>query len=316
MMQNNRVIFYLNKAVHLLDLAGAVQAFYEAGEYGQSYEIVFVSDDPRPICSAGLPFTGLIHYSEVIVGPLDMLIVPGFELGQLDDAKKAALQAWVRKAAKAQAILCSVCTGAFLLAEAGVLDDKDCTTHWKHTRRLQKDYPALRVLTDRLFVKCGNIYTSAGVTTGLDMALFLLEEKHGPEFAYQVARELVVYIRRDGSESQDSVYLQFRSHVNNDIHLVQDWIVRNLQKKIRIEALAALVHTSPRNLTRTFKSITGVTVGQYLEKLRVEKAMHLLRQHTKIGSIPRQCGLQSTNQLRTMLRKHTGRLPSELAELS
>jgi transcriptional regulator GlxA family with amidase domain len=313
-MQNNRVIFYLNKAVHLLDLAGAVQAFYEAGEYGQSYEIVFISDDPRPISSAGLPFTGLIHYSKVVVGPSDMVIVPGFELGQLDDAKKAALQAWVRKAVKTQAILCSVCTGAFLLAEAGVLDDKDCTTHWKHTRRLQKDYPALRVLTDRLFVKCGNIYTSAGVTTGLDMALFLLEEKHGAEFAYRVARELVVYIRRDGSESQDSVYLQYRSHVNNDIHLVQDWIVHNLQKKIRIEALATLIHTSPRNLTRTFKSITGVTVGQYLEKLRVEKAMHLLRQRAKIGSIPRQCGLQSTNQLRTMLRRHTGRLPSELAE--
>ncbi len=313
-MQNNRVIFYLNKAVHLLDLAGAVQTFYEAGDYGQSYEIVFISDDPRPISSAGLPLTGLIHYSKVVVGPSDMVIVPGFELGELDDAKKAALQAWVREAVKAEAILCSVCTGAFLLAEAGVLDDKECTTHWKHTRRLQEDYPALRVLTDRLFVKCGNIYTSAGVTTGLDMALFLLEEKHGPEFTYKVARELVVYIRRDGSESQDSVYLQYRSHINNDIHLVQDWIVHNLQKKITIEALAAMIHTSPRNLTRTFKSITGVTVGQYLEKLRVEKAMHLLRQRAKIGSIPRQCGLQSANQLRTMIRKHTGRLPSELAE--
>lgn len=314
MKQHNRVIFYLNKGVHLLDLAGAVQAFYEAGDYDHPYEIVFVSDSREPVCSAGLPFTRLEHYSLVEAGATDLLIVPGFDLRELGEAKKTRLLAWVRKASNRGAAICSVCTGAFLLAEAGLLDDRDCTTHWKYTGRLQKEYPSLRVQTDRLFVKDGNIYTSAGVTTGLDMALFLLEERHGPELAYKVARELVVYIRRDGSERQESVYLQYRAHINNDIHIVQDWIIHNLQKKIRIEDLAVLIYTSPRNLTRLFKAATGVTVGQYLEQLRVEKALHLLRQHEKIGTIPRQCGWQSSNQLRQMLKKHTGRLPKELAD--
>jgi transcriptional regulator GlxA family with amidase domain len=310
MKQSNRIIFFVNRGVHLLDLAGAVQAFYEASEYGQPYQMEYCADDAGPVCSAGLPFSGLAHFSMVDVGPGDLLIVAGFDMSRLNRSK--ALLDWLRKAAAAEAVICSVCTGAFLLAEAGLLDDGECTTHWKYTERLRREYPRAKVLTDRLFVKCGNIYTSAGVTTGLDMALFLLEERHGPEFAYKVARELVVYIRRDGSEPQQSVYLQYRSHVNGDIHVIQDWMIRHLEHKIRIEELAALVYTSPRNLTRLFKSTTGVTIGQYLEKLRVEKAVHLLRQQVKVGTITRQCGLQSENQLRSLLKKHTGRLPSEL----
>jgi transcriptional regulator GlxA family with amidase domain len=312
MKHSDKVIFYLNKSVHLLDLAGAVQAFYEARQYGQSYQLVFCSDDVSPVCSAGLPFAALAHYSTIEPGPGDLLIVAGFQLRELSRAK--GLLDWLRKVAAREAFLCSVCTGAFLLAEAGLLDNGECTTHWRYTEQLRREYPRVRVLTDRLFVKCGNIYTSAGVTTGIDMALFLLEERHGPEFAYKVARELVVYIRRDGSEPQESVYLQYRSHVNGDIHTVQDWMIHHLQQKIRIEELAALIYTSPRNLTRLFKSTTGATIGQYLEKLRVEKAVHLLRQRAKVGAIPGQCGLQSTNQLRSLLKKHTGHLPSELVK--
>ena len=312
MKSNMRVIFYINKGVHLLDLAGAVQSFYEAREYGAPYELLYVADNPGPLCSAGLPFGKLEHYSAVEVQPGDLLVVAGFDLRELPAARKPALRNWFKRAAEAQATVCSICTGAFLLAEAGLLDGKTCTTHWKYTARLQQEYPRAEVLNDRLFVKSGNIYTSAGVTTGLDMALSLLEERHGPEFTYKVAREMVVYIRRDGSEPQESIYLQYRAHVNDHVHTVQDWMIRNLQKKIRIEELAALVFTSPRNLTRLFKATTGVTVGEYLEKLRVEKAMSLLRQHAKVGTIPRQCGLQSENQLRSMLKKHTGRLPSEL----
>lgn len=312
MKPSMRVIFYINKGVHLLDLAGAVQSFYEASEYGAAYDLLYVADDPGPVCSAGLPFGKLNHYSTVEVRPGDLLIVAGFDLRELAAARKPALRNWFKKAGEAQAAVCSICTGAFLLAEAGLLDGKACTTHWKYTARLQQEYPNATVVKDRLFVKSGNVYTSAGVTTGLDMALSLLEERHGAEFTYKIAREMVVYIRRDGSESQESIYLQYRAHVNEHIHAVQDWMIRNLQKKMRIEDLAALIYTSPRNLTRLFKATTGVTVGDYLEKLRVEKAMSLLRQRAKVASIPRQCGLQSANQLRTMLKKHTGRLPSEL----
>jgi transcriptional regulator GlxA family with amidase domain len=312
MKPSRRVIFYINKGVHLLDLAGAVQSFYEAGEYGEPYEIVYVADGSGPVCSAGLSFAKLVHYSTVEVQPGDLVIVAGFDLRWLDASRKPRLHQWLRKAAQRQVSVCSICTAAFLLAEAGVLDGKACTTHWKYTERLRREYPRLTVLTDRLFVKSENVYTSAGVTTGLDMALHLLEERHGPEFAYKIAREMVVYIRRDGSEPQESIYLQYRAHVNQHIHTVQDWMIRHLQKKVLIEELAALIYMSPRNLTRLFKSTTGVTIGAYLEKLRVEKALHLLRQRAKIATIPQECGLQSANQLRHLLRKHTGRLPSEL----
>jgi len=314
-MAKNRVIFFIHKEVHILDLAGAVQAFYEAGYYGHPYDIIYVSDSPGQICSAKLQLSGLKPYSTVKIVPSDIIIVAGFDLRQLPSTRKNKFHNWLRQAASMGATICSVCTGSFSLAEAGLLDNRECTTHWKYTDRLKEEYPAVKVLTNRLFVKSDNVYTSAGVTTGIDMVLFLLEERHGAAFVYQVARELVVYIRRDGGDSQESIYLQYRRHINEDIHVVQDWIIGNLQKKIKVEQLASLVYTSPRNLTRLFKATTGITIGQYLEKLRVEKAIHLLHQRSKIGAITRQCGLQSANQLRHIVKKHTGSLPSQLRAL-
>jgi transcriptional regulator GlxA family with amidase domain len=315
-MAANRVIFFIHKDVHILDLAGALQAFYEASYYGHPYEIIYVSDSAGLACSSGLQLAGLKKFSTVKVLASDIVVIPGYDLRQLSTPEGKAFHGWLCKADEVKATICSICTGAFTLARAGLLDHKECTTHWKYTERLQREYPALQVLSNRLFVKSGHIYTSAGVITGLDMALFLMEERHGPEFAYRLARELMVYIRRDGDESQESIYLQYRKHIRDDIHTVQDWIVRNLHKKIRVEELAALVHTSPRILTRLFKTTTGTTIGQYLEKLRVEKAIHLLHGQTKIGTITRQCGLQSENQLRQMIKKHTGRLPSAVRDVS
>lgn len=310
--QRDRVIFFINKETHILDLAGAVQTFYESGDYGKPFEILYVSDNARQPCSAQLQFTGLKRYTSIEVLPSDILVIPGYDLRRVPPRESRTFFNWLRQADKAGATICSICTGAFTLAAAGLLKGKECTTHWKYTERLQKDFPDAKVLSNRLFVKSGHIYTSAGVTTGLDMALALLEERFGPEFAYKIAREMVVYIRRDGTEPQDSIYMQYRSHVNDDIHTVQDWIVRHLPKKIKVEELAALIYTSPRNLTRQFKKSTGITVGEYMEKLRVEKAVHLLNSNHKVGAVTEQCGLQSANQLRHIIRKHTGSLPSAL----
>jgi transcriptional regulator GlxA family with amidase domain len=312
MKSTNRVIFFINNETHILDLAGAMQVFYEAGYYGHPYEIVYVSDKPTQITSARLRLAGLEKYSTIKVETGDIIIVPGFDLQQLQAVKNNPFFTWLREADRLKATICSVCTGSFTLAQAGLLDGKECTTHWKYTERMQQEYPLLKVLTNRLFIQSGNIYTSAGLTTGIDMVLYLLEQRHGPEFVYRLARELVVYIRRDGDESQESIYLQYRSHINEDIHTIQDWIIRHLHTKITVEQLAALIYTSPRNLTRLFKITTGITIGQYMEKLRVEKAVSLLHRNNKIGAITKQCGLQSENQLRHIIRKHTGNLPSAL----
>jgi transcriptional regulator GlxA family with amidase domain len=310
-MAKNRVLFFISDAMHILDLAGPVQAFYEATNYGHPYDLLYVSDNPRQTCSAQLQLAKLKSFTGIKIAPTDIIIIPGYNI-RSSAAKSDKFYSWLRGAHQVGATICSICTGAFTLAEAGLLDYKECTTHWRSTDKLQKRYPALKVLTNRLFVKCGNIYTSAGVTTGMDMALYMLEERHGPEFVYRLARELVLYIRRDGHESQESIYLQYRRHMHAEIHTVQDWVIQNLEKKIRVEELAALAFTSPRNLTRLFKVTTGITIGQYIEKLRVEKAVHLLHHDNKIGSITKQCGLQSANQLRHIIKKHTGRLPSAL----
>jgi transcriptional regulator GlxA family with amidase domain len=309
-VQNNRVIFFITAEVHILDLAGALQAFYEAGYYGRPYEIMYVSDEAVKECSAGLQLAGLRDFGEVEPVEGDILIIPGFDLRKMGGPVEMRWRDWLWGADRRGVTICTVCTGAFALARVGLLDGRECTTHWKYTERLQREFPAARVLTNRLFVQSGHIYTSAGVTTGVDMALFVLEQRHGAEFAFRVARELVVYIRRDGDEAQESVYLQFRKHNRDDIHAVQDWIVGHLHEKVRIGELAALVHMSPRNLTRLFKTTAGITIGQYIGKLRVEKAMQLLQQDEKIGVVARECGLQSDGQLRQLVKKHRGRLPS------
>jgi transcriptional regulator GlxA family with amidase domain len=115
---------------------------------------------------------------------------------------------------------------------------------------------------------------------------------------------LVVYIRRDGNDSQNSIYLQYRQHINGQIHEIQDWMIHHLDEKIKIEQLAEMVYTSPRNLTRLFKATTGITIGDYLEGLRVEKAKHLLKENNKVEVVAKACGFLSTNQLRTILKKH------------
>jgi len=309
----NRVIFFIASHVHALDLAGPLQVFYEAAEYGNPYEIIYVSANTTELMSAGLGITGMVPFAEVLVRPGDIIFIPGFVVGEYDKADHTELYAWLQKAHQANAVICSICTGAFALAQAGLLDGIACTTHWRYFARLQQQFPKTVVMQNRLFVHAGNIYTSAGITTGIDMALHIMEQRHGAQFAWQLARELVVYIRRDGNTTQESIYLQHRQHVNDQVHAVQDWIIHHLHQKITIEALAELVYMSPRNLTRMFKTVTGVTIGGYLEKIRVEKALQLLNAGEKVAAVTHECGFKSATQLRTILQKQARPVPRVLA---
>lgn len=312
-MNQHRVFFYINSGTHILDLAGAVQVFHEATNYGIDYDIRYISDNIHQKSSANLGFTHLEIFTSIEILPTDIIVIAGFSLKELPKGNLLLFK-WLKIANDLKATICSVCTGCFLLGEAGLLDGKECTTHWNFTERLQTGYPLSKVLKNRLFVKSGNIYTSAGIATGIDLALFVLEERHGAKFAYQIARELVVYIRRDGSEKQDSIYLQYRQHINNSIHEIQDWIIHHLDEKIKIEQLAERVFMSPRNLTRLFKATTGITIGDYLDLLRVEKAEQLLKEDYKMEAIAQSCGFQSTNQLRSILKKY-GKLKMDKEEV-
>ena len=317
------VAFAVPAEVHLLDLAGPAHIFYEAQQNDAPLQLAFVglqAEHPEAISSAGLAFSALNAFESLQLGADDLLFIPGIDFTMLADigflASIRPFLRWVRQQYDNGAALCSVCTGTFLLAETGLLNGRQCTTHWKYSREFQQRYPKADLLRNRLFVESDGLYSSAGVASGIDLALFLLEKRYGSRFAVAIAREVVLYFRRGQEDPQLSIFLQYRNHLDDRIHAVQDYLAQRLDRKNPISELAALVHTSPRHLSRLFKQTTGVTIGQYQEKLRVEHALQLLGKGHSVDQVAGACGLQSTNRLRSLLKKHAGVLPSDLQQLS
>jgi transcriptional regulator GlxA family with amidase domain len=204
-----------------------------------------------------------------------LVIVPGMPYHATQKIERTVTR-WLRNAADAGAHLASVCTGAFALGEAGLLDGRRCTTHWSRTSELARRYPQARVLEDRLYVTDGNVTSSAGIASGIDMALAFIEQADGPIVAAEVAREMVVYLRRDGTQEQHSVYLDYRTHLHPGVHRVQDWIVRNPATRATLDELAAIAGMSPRSLTRTFRTATGISVLGFTTQVRLELARTLM----------------------------------------
>ncbi|MEM9361001.1 MAG: DJ-1/PfpI family protein [Bacteroidota bacterium] len=315
-----RALFLIPPEVHLLDITGPAHLFYEAKEYGANIETHYLAMDDcndQELSSAGLAFAQLKPFSDFSLNENDLLFIPGLEshLFHAPDFSEnfATFISWLKTQFERGAKLCSVCTGAYILGYAGLLDGKECTTHWKYFKDFEIRFPTAKLLQDRLLVKNDTIYTSAGVASGIDLSLFILEELYGSVFASKIAKEVVIYLRRSPNDPQLSVFLQYRNHIETRIHQVQDTLAQNLEDKFVIEDLAEKVHMSPRNLTRLFKKTTGTTIGHYLEKLRVEKAVQLLANGEKVNSVTIACGLKSSNQLRTLLKKYTASLPSELS---
>ncbi|WP_234795220.1 GlxA family transcriptional regulator [Hymenobacter arizonensis] len=305
------LVFVVPPAVQLLDLTGPVQVFYEAATYGQSYRLTFCSYQPLVNSAAGLGLGPLVPFAGVPLDPGDRVFLPGLAMDYLrSDAFRqegAAFFAWLREQHARGVHLCSVCTGAFILAHAGLLDGKKCTTHWRRLAELQARYPRVRAQPDTLFVRDGGIDTSAGLTAGIDLALYLLEERHGPLFATKVARELVVYARRGAQHGQRSVYLAYRNHLHSGVHRVQDWLADNLAAGATLAALADVAHMSPRTLTRAFRQATGLSIHAYTTALRRELAA-TLRHNPALTqeSIAAQCGFRNVRQLRRLELTRTG----------
>ncbi len=235
------------------------------------------------------------------------MFIPGYKSSFVransDAAEWEGVYIWLRRQAEAGVKLCSVCSGAFVLARAGLLDGKSCTTHWSMVTLLRSLFPAIDVRDDVLFIQQGNIYTSAGISSGIDLVLHILEAAHGPLLAHKVARELVVYIRRSDKHSQDSVYLSYRNHLHRGIHELQDWLIENLDQKTTIDELAGMVNMSARNLTRTFKGQTGVSINGYITLLRLELAGNL--RHSPgitMREIASRCGFANERQLQRILK--------------
>jgi transcriptional regulator GlxA family with amidase domain len=301
-----KVAFIVPPHVELLDLAGPAQVFTEARTQGLDAALEFYSYDDGIISTAGVAFGEIKSYKLADLKAGDFVLVPGTDHAYLQSAQFAAEKSffnWLAQCANRKVNTCSVCTGAFFLGEAGLLDGRECTTHWRRTDELQARFPKAKVLADILYIKSDHIYTSAGISAGIDLALAILENLKGPHFVHKVARGLVVYHRRDPSHSQKSIYLDFRNHINPKIHEVQDFLINNLAKENSIETLAEMVAMSPRNLSRVFKDSTGLTIVEYLTELRRETAKTLLHNPDyTIDYIASQCGYKSARQLQRILK--------------
>jgi transcriptional regulator GlxA family with amidase domain len=198
-----------------------------------------------------------------------------------------------------------------VLAEAGLLDGRQCTTHWKRVDDLKRRVPRAKVLTNRLFVEDDGIVTSAGIVSGIDLALSLVERKHGPLTAAAVAREMVVYLRRDGTHGQQSVYLDYRTHMHTGIHRAQDWIVAHPAERASLAELAEVAGMSARNLTRVFRQATGISVGEFVARMRLELAAGLLHDpDLTVEAVAERCGFDSARQLRRLWNRAHGTSPS------
>jgi transcriptional regulator GlxA family with amidase domain len=246
-------------------------------------------------------------------GAIDTLIIPGGLQGALDGA--APLVPIVRRLAPRVRRLASVCSGAFILSRAGLLDGRAAVTHWAACDQLRRSNPQCRVEDDRIFVRDGNVWTSAGVSTGIDLALAMVEEDHGAQLALEISRWLVVYLRRPGGQSQFSAPLAAQVAERDGIRKLLLWMSENVQADLSVAALAQRASLSERTFARVFNAQTRFTPAAYVERLRVDAARRTLESSKKsVKQIARLCGFGTVETMHRAFRRSVGSTPLEYRE--
>ena len=290
----------------IIDISGPLEVFgraarwltEERGRRTPAYSVEIVASKAGPFATSSAIRLMADRSIAQVRGPIDTLMVAG-GVGTTAALRDRALIEWLRGSLRRTRRLCSVCTGAFLLAEAGLLDGLRATTHWRQCDQLAARYPAVEVETDPIFVRSGKIFTSAGVTAGIDLALALLEEDHGRDVALAVARELVMFLRRPGGQSQFSVQLRTQQADREPVRDLQRWIADHLDADLSVEALARRAAMSPRNFARVFTREVGTTPGDFVENLRVEAARRRLEESSDgVDSIASECGFGTRESMR------------------
>jgi transcriptional regulator GlxA family with amidase domain len=291
--------------VQSLDVTGPLEVFMGAREliaaearHERSYEVSILSREGEPLrTSSGLtiaPHAGLREAP----ADIDTLIVAGGH-GHMEAASDSRLIEWIARSAATARRTVSVCTGAFLLARAGLLDGRRATTHWAAAAELARLYPAVRVDPEPIFVRDGPIWTSAGVTAGMDLALALVEDDLDRDAALTIARHLVLFLRRPGNQSQFSATLSAQQPRREPLREAQRHVVENVAGELSVEALAARAHMSPRHFARAFRAETGVTPARYVEQVRVEAARRLLEETSEpIAAVAAACGFGTAETMR------------------
>jgi len=295
----------------ILDVVGPLEVFSRAGRLlsdegrrGPSpYSVeILARSRGTVVTSSGIGVVANRSFRQVR-GGIDTLFVGG---GRGVDAalQDADLIRWLRRMSGRVRRLASVCTGAFILAEAGLLDGKRAATHWRSCPRLAERYPQVTVDADPIFVRQERIYTSAGVTAGMDLALALVEEDHGLKVAREVARELVLFLKRPGGQSQFSAQLQTQMADRAPLAELQSWMADHLEADLSVSALARRAAMSPRSFARHFTQSAGITPARYVEKLRVEGARRRLEEsRSTVDEVAAQCGFGTRESMRRSFQR-------------
>jgi transcriptional regulator GlxA family with amidase domain len=261
----------------LLDVAGPADVFNEAarqlGNPG-AYQVQVIGTEEGMLQSSGGLRLAVDASVATYRGPIDTLLVAGSPNIE-DMASDGPLQDWLRLQSRTVRRYGSVCTGAFVLAATGLLDGKRVATHWNSAARLAAAYPAACVEADAIYVKDGKLFTSAGVTAGMDLALAMVEEDHGRELALRVARELVMFMKRPGGQSQFSAHLAAQTSERSNVRDLQDYVLGNLKGDLSVPALASRAGMSERSFARIFRSETGTTPAEFVENARIDAARRL-----------------------------------------
>ncbi len=294
------VVFALVDGVHLLDVSGPAQAFGMAAQRGLPYRLRYVAATPVVVSAQGLPLVTETAWPELAAG--DLVIVPGWRSDRLRDIGRlpAPLLDLVRRHHAGGGLVASVCSGTEALGQAGLLTGRRCTTHHDHQDELAARYPQATVVPDVLFVEDDGLVTSAGVASGIDLALHLLAQRHGPAAAAGVARDMVVFARRNGADAQTSASVRHRGHLCDDVHRAQELIEQRFDRPLLLSDLAATLGMSPRTLTRHFTRATGLTPLRYQQSLRLERAQALLGSGASMESAARSVGFDDARMLRRL----------------
>lgn len=295
----------------VLDVAGPAEVFSVANEIagGDAYEVRVVSVDGRDAVSGTGFRVGVTGRLDDVAGPIDTLVVPGSYTWR-DNMVEAPLLHAVTAAAERSARVASVCAGAFLLGAVGLLDGRRATTHWMFLDEFAARFPLARVERDPIFVEDRPIYTSAGATSGIDLALALVEADHGAVLAREVARFLVVFMQRPGGQAQFSVHLQRDVTEGFSLQGLLDTVTADPAGDHRLSALSARAGFSERHLTRVFARELGTTPARFVEEVRVEAARALLESSdASLDVIARRSGLSSAETLRRVFTRAVGCTP-------
>ncbi|MEV4320466.1 GlxA family transcriptional regulator [Actinocrispum sp. NPDC049592] len=304
------VLFPVYDGLQSLDLTGPLEVFTGASRYlGRDYySVLTASVGGGPVRThSGLCITPDVDL--LSAPPAHTIVVPG---GFGTRGPQPEIVAWLRANGPGASRLVSVCSGAFLLARAGLLNGRKATTHWSVCDALAGAFPEVDVDPEPIFVRDGNVSTSAGVTSGIDLALALVEEDLGRDAALTIARHLVMFLRRPGNQTQFSAQLTAQAAERQPLREVQQWITEHPAAKLSVDALAERVNLSPRQFARVFTAQTGMTPGRYVDRVRLEAARRQLEDsEAGISKIAKSCGFGTPESMRRAFIRTLGVSPAE-----